>query len=143
MELSKEIIVYMRYMHGAFNTLVALMVFSQFALGLRLMKARKHGSSDPQRSRRHRRLGPLVVAAGLLGFTAGTTLIVLDKGRVLVYPFHFATGALIALMLLSAFLLSKKISPESARVRILHGRVGIAIAALYLAQVILGLGVLL
>lgn len=134
---------YLRYMHGAFNLSVALLVFYQFALGRGLMKATIAGQADPERSKRHRRIGPIAVAAGVLGFTAGTTLIMLDKGSVLVYPVHFVTGALIALLLVSAFMLSIKMGSGDPLTRKQHGKVGMGIATLYLVQVIVGLGILL
>ena len=138
MELSKEIIMYLRYVHGAFNLTVALLVFYQLRLGLGIKK-----TADPQRIKRHRRMGPIAVAAGILGFTAGTTLIMLDKGKVLVYPLHFVGGGLIALGLIFTFILSRKMLLGDTSVRTLHGKVGIAIAILYVAQVLLGLGILL
>ncbi len=134
---------YLRYMHGAFNLTVALLVFYQFALGRGIKKARVRGAVDLRKIKRHMRIGPVAVAAGVLGFTAGTTLIMLDKGRVLVYPVHFVTGSLIALLLVSTFMLSRKMVTGDISVRALHGKVGMAIATLYLVQVIVGIGVLL
>ena len=134
---------YLRYVHGAFNMSVCLLVFYQLRLGLGIKKARARGTADPQRIKRHRRMGPIAVACGVLGFTAGTTLIMLDEGRVLVYPVHFVTGAMIALLLVSAFLLSNKMVPGDPSLKALHGKAGIAIATLYVVQVLMGLGILL
>ena len=134
---------YLRYVHGAFNLSVAGLIIYQFRLGRGLMKARVAGQADPQKRKRHMKVGPFAVAAGILGFTAGTTLIILDKGRVLAYPVHFVFGGLIALGLVYTFMLSRKMVAGDTLKRTLHGRVGMALLALYLVQVLLGLGILL
>ena len=136
---------YLRYVHGSFNLTVALLVFYQLKLGLGIKKARARGAgaTDVRKIKKHRQMGPIAVAAGLLGFTAGTTLIMLDKGNVLVYPLHFVTGGLIALGLAFTFILSRKMLSGDASVRTLHGKVGIGIATLYVFQVFMGIGILL
>ncbi len=143
MELSKEAIMYLRYVHGAFNLSVAGLVIYQFRLGRGLMKARVAGQADPQKRKKHMRIGPVAVAAGILGFLAGNILIFVDKGRLMEYPIHSLAGTLIALGLVSVFLLSRKIAAGDTLKRTLHGRVGMALVALYLVQVLLGLGILL
>ncbi|KKL99687.1 hypothetical protein LCGC14_1811940 [marine sediment metagenome] len=134
---------YLRYVHGAFNLTVALFVFYQFRLGRGMRLKRLAGETDPQMVKKHMRLGPYAVAGGILGFTAGTTLIILDKGRVLAYPVHFVFGGLIALGLVYTFMLSRKMVAGDPSKRTLHGRVGMALVALYAVQVLLGLGILL
>ena len=143
MELSKEAIMYLRYLHGAFNLSIAGLVIYQFRLGLGLRLKRLAGERDPQKVIKHMRSGPYAVAGGILGFTAGTTLIIIDKGKVLAYPVHFVFGGLIALGLVYIFMLSRKMVAGDTLKRTLHGRVGMALVALYLVQVLLGLGILL
>ncbi len=135
---------YLRYLHGAFNLSIAGLVIYQFRLGLGLRLKRLAGERDPQKVIKHMRSGPYAVAGGILGFTAGTTLIIIDKGKVLVYPVHFVLGGLIALGLVYTFMLSRKMAAgDTLLKRTLHGRVGMALVALYLVQVMLGLGILL
>ena len=134
---------YLRYLHGSFNLSVAGLVFYQFRLGRGLRNKRLAGKPDPQKVRKHMRIGPVAVAAGILGFLAGNILIFVDKGRLMEYPIHSLAGTLIALGLVSVFMLSRKMVAGDPSKRTLHGRVGMALVALYAVQVLLGLGILL
>jgi cytochrome b561 len=141
--LDEALIANLRYLHGAFNLAVAVLVWYQFRLGLRLRKGRLAGAADASSYRRHRRIGPVAVGLGVTGFGAGLTLVYLDHGHVLEYPLHFGVGLALALLLAATVLVSRKIGRTAHVWRRLHFVLGITIVLLYVVQVFLGLGVLL
>jgi hypothetical protein len=103
------------------------------------------GESRPTAAiRRHRGLGPILAGLGALGFTFGLTLILLDTGNILKYPHHLLVGVIIVTLLLTTWLVSRKIIGTGASpFREAHFLLGITILALYVVEVLLGLGVLL
>lgn len=142
--LNREILPYLKLAHGFYNTLLMFLLTYQGWLGFRIRKKRKAGErQDFKTIRRHRRGGPIFVILGCAGFFAGMTVIFLDRGRILVYPPHFINGSLIALLLVSTYLISKKIRAAELPWRIRHFILGIVILFLYLIQVSLGLDILL
>jgi len=80
---------------------------------------------------------------GLAGFLAGTTLVYVDKGHLLEFPTHFVTGAIISFLLITTFLVSRKIKGPDPLLRNIHFIIGITILCLYLFQIFLGLNILL
>lgn len=141
--LSKETIALLRYVHGGFNLLLALSVWIMLGLGLGIRRRRASGRPTLRLSSTHRGVGPVLAVLGPMGFLAGATLIVLDKGRVLEYPPHFVLGLIIALALPGMFLLSRYLLKGSSSARTAHRRLGITLAFLYLLQVLLGIGILM
>ena len=93
--------------------------------------------------KRHRKLGPLLVLAGCLGFFAGLSLVFIDEGNVLEYPLHLLVGLAIVLCLISTYMLSLRIKGPTSPVRTLHFILGITILCLYVIQAFIGLGILL
>lgn len=85
----------------------------------------------------------MLALLGVAGFSAGLILTLLDTGRLFMYPSHLFTGTAIALLLLVTYRVSRKIAGRSLPERDLHYRLGIVILALYLFNVVLGIGVLL
>ncbi len=138
--MSKEIIEYLKLFHGAYNTIVMLLIVYQGILGLRIRKA---GNKPVHTIRRHRKIGPVAAVLGISGFIAGMTVIFLDSGRIVKYPLHFITGLLIASLLVTTYLISKKIKGPDKYWRNRHYAVGVLIIFLYFVQTFLGLGVLL
>lgn len=139
-----EIIPYLKLTHGLYNTIVLSLLIYQGWLGLRIRKKRKAGEhQDFDIIKRHRRNGPIFAIMGCVGFLAGITLIYFDRKRIFLYPLHFINGSLIALFLISTYLISKKIRANESPWRTLHLILGIVILFLYLIQVYLGLGILL
>ena len=142
--INRELIPYLKLAHGAYNTLVMSLLIYQGWLGLRIRKKRKAGErQDFEIIKRHRRNGPIFAIMGCVGFLAGITIIYFDKGRIFLYPLHFINGSLIALLLISTYLISKKIRANESPWRTRHFILGIVILCLYLIQVYLGLGILL
>jgi low temperature requirement protein LtrA len=129
--------------HGSFNTLLALAFLYQAWMGLRIRRGRKKGEARPAVVKRHRKIGPVLVVLGVLGFCAGLTLVLIDKGQVLVYPLHLAVGALIVLFLLGQYAVSRRIKGLESPWRTPHLAIGVGIVLLYVFQILVGLSVLL
>lgn len=143
--ISKELLTPLRLGHGLFNFSLVLLFFYTARFGLLIRRARQKGAPRPVAAiRRHRKLGPILAGLGLLGFAAGLILVLLDTGNILKYPAHLAVGACLVALLLATFLVSRKITgPAASPFRQVHFLLGVAILALYLLEVLLGLGVLL
>ena len=91
--IAREWIDLLRVLHGAYNTLVALALLYQGWLGLKIRKARRTGSAkDFGVIRRHRGNGPVLALLGILGYVAGATLIIIDKGHIFEYRVHHLVG---------------------------------------------------
>ncbi len=139
--IDKQIIEYMAIAHGFFNTVIALAILYQGWCGLRIRRTRIAGAPDFALIRTHRKLGPFLVLFGTAGFLFGVTLARIDQGKVFTYPLHFILGALIALSLLTTFIISRKIKAGPLW-RTPHFAIGVAIVVLYALQVLVGLTVL-
>ncbi|RJQ47185.1 MAG: DUF4079 family protein [Nitrospiraceae bacterium] len=138
--MNREIIPYLKLLHGAFNTVVILLFVYQGLLGL---KIRKSDKKPLHIIRWHRRVGPVIAVLGISGFIAGMTVVFLDTGRILKYPLHFITGFTIAALITATFIISRKIKGPEPYWRNRHFALGILIICLYLVQAFLGLGILL
>jgi Protein of unknown function (DUF4079) len=142
--ISKELIALLKLVHGAFNFSVMLMFFYHARNGLMIRRARINKTPLPfQAIKRHRRMGPLLALLGGGGFAAGLTLVMLDTGNVLQHPPHLFVGMAIVTLLFLTYRVSRKITGSAGQERDLHYRLGLAILALYLVNVVLGIGVLL
>lgn len=134
----------LRLLHGSFNAIVALLFIYHGSLGWRIRKERKRGGErDPGLIRRHRKEGPIFAVLGVAGYFAGVGLILIDKGHVFVYPSHMIVGSCIALLIVTTFIVSKKIRGPESPWRTPHFIVGLSILLLYIVQLYLGLGILL
>lgn len=134
---------YLRYVHGAYNAVMMLLFFYQGSLGLRIRQARRKKASFPMATvRRHRRNGPIFVPLGVFGFLVGLGLVLVDTGRVLEYPTHLFTGLAIALLLVSTYLVSRRIRGPASPLRTPHFILGICMLFLYVTQLFLGLRIL-
>lgn len=137
-------IAYFKLAHGFFNLTMLCLFCYQGVLGLRIRKARFAGGGEPLDAVRvHRKLGPVFAIGGMLGFTAGTVMILMDKGRVFEYPLHFVTGLVIVLLIASLVVVSRRITGPDARYRDIHFGIGMALLGIYVIQAFLGLAILL
>ena len=137
-------IAYFKLVHGFFNLSMFCLFCYQGWMGLRIRNARLGGQAAPVEAvRRHRRAGPVFALWGVLGFVAGTVMILLDKGRVFEYPLHFLAGGAIVCLIGGLYGVSKRIAASSAPVRDVHFGLGMALLALYVIQCFLGLSILL
>jgi len=82
--MDKQLIPYLKLVHGSFNTLVMFLFLYQGRLGLKIRGQRKNGKSPVifEVVRKHRRFGPIFVFMGFIGFFAGLMLVIFDQGRV-------------------------------------------------------------
>jgi hypothetical protein len=138
--MSKELILYLKLLHGGFNSLVILLFVYQGILGLRIRRSAK---KPVHIIRRHRKTGPIIAVLGALGFIAGMTVVFIDTGRILKYPSHFILGGTIVSLIFTTYIISKKIKGPEPYWRNRHFAIGILIICLYFVQALLGLGVLL
>jgi hypothetical protein len=142
--VSRELIANLRLVHGGFNLTVMLLFFYHARNGWLIRRTRLTQAPRPTLAiKRHRRMGPLLAFLGAGGFAAGLTLVILASGQVFLHPLHFFVGATILLLLFLTYRLSRQIAGPDDPQRDLHFRLGIAILALYLVNVVLGVGVLL
>lgn len=140
MPISRELILYLKLFHGAFNSLVIMLFVYQGILGLRIRRAE---NKPVHLIRRHRKTGPVIAVMGAAGFLAGIAVIFLDTGRILKYPPHFLLGLIIVLLIAATFIISRKIKGPDPYWRNRHYALGVLIILLYFVQAFLGLGVLL
>jgi hypothetical protein len=142
--IDKQLLAYLRLVHGGFNTVVMLLFFYQGWLGFTIRRARKAPGPLPfPVIKRHRTLGPVLAVLGGLGFLAGLTLVLLNTGNVLEYPPHFSAGLVLVVLIIAAYKISRDIKGPDSPYRTPHFILGIAVLCLYLVQVFLGIGVLL
>lgn len=142
--ISRELIVYLKLVHGLFNLTVVLLFFYHARNGWLIRKARRAKESLPLAAiKRHRRLGPILALLGAGGFAAGLILVFLDTGNLLLYPPHLSVGVAILLLLFWTYYVSRTMVVANSAQRDLHFRLGLALLALYLVNLFLGIGVLL
>ena len=142
--VSRELIANLKLVHGLFNLIVMLLFFYHARNGLLIRRART-GKTPPllHAIKRHRRFGPVLALLGGAGFFSGLVLVMIDTGNVFQYAAHLFMGVAIVLLLFVSYRVSCKIAGPSAPQRELHFRLGLVILALYLVNVVLGIGVLL
>lgn len=138
--MSKELIAYLKLIHGSYNTIVMLLFLYQGILGF---KIRKHDARSIQAIKRHRRNGPIIAVLGIAGFMAGITIILLDTGHFFRYHLHFIGGFTIAILIAATYLVSLKIKGPDSYWRNIHYVIGLLIICSYLFQVFSGFGLLL
>jgi hypothetical protein len=127
--------------HGAFNGVIAIIFMYQGFLGLRIRRQRTaEGSRDFSVIRKHRKIGPALALLGMIGFLAGITLVLVDKGKIVAFPLHFILGLLVVLLILAVYLSSKK-TGVGTEWRTGHALIGLVLLCLYVVQVIIGLDV--
>ena len=135
---------YLRLLHGSFNTMIALLFVYHGSLGWRIRKERKAGGErNPKVIKRHRKEGPIFAVLGVAGYFAGAGLMLIDKGRLFEYPLHMIVGSCIALLIITTFIISRKIKGPESSWRSPHFIIGLFILLLYIIQIYLGIGILL
>lgn len=143
MEISRELIGYLKLGHGSFNVFIMLLFVFQAGMGLRIRRLRRGGSPDFALVKRHRAFGPVAAAIGIAGYAAGILLVLLDERQIMKYPLHFACGSLIVICIVLVVLLSRRIAAGESSWRDRHLNAGRLLLFLYGLQVFLGLGILL
>jgi hypothetical protein len=142
--IDKEFIAYFKLAHGFFNLSMMALFCYQGWLGYMIRQARTSGLQVPlEAARRHRKAGPMFALWGIMGYISGVIVAVLDKGRILEYPPHLMAGSLIAVVIASLYAVSRRIAGPEPKYRNIHFVQGIGLIALYVIQVLLGLGILI
>lgn len=142
--IDKQLLVILRPVHGAYNVIVTLLFLYQGRLGFRIRRDRRARAPLPVPViKRHRRMGPVLMIMGMLGFLDGLTLVLLDTGKVLQFPPHLFTGLTIIVLLIATYKISRDIKGPGSPYRTPHFAFGSVILCLYLVDVIIGIGVLL
>lgn len=140
----RQIVPWLALGHGALHMVLLLFFMYQGWLGRRIRRARQAGGPLPRTAlARHRRNGPLLAGFCLFGFVAGLFIVLLDRGRVGVYPLHLLLGLTIVLAVSALFLVSRKIRAGEESWRGPHRWLGILLLYLYPLQALLGLSILL
>lgn len=141
--IDRQVLSALRLVHGGFNVVVMTLFFYHGRLGIAIRRARRaHAPLPLPAIKRHRKGVPLLAGLGVVGFFIGSSLVLLDTGNLLEYPFHFLAGALIVLCLISTFILSRRIKGPDSPYRMPHFALGVAILCLYVVESVLGVGVL-
>jgi hypothetical protein len=139
----REIIANMRIVHALFNVTILMFLIFQAWLGLKIRRRRKAG--DPPAFnviKTHRKLGPVLVLAGVLGYVSGCVIIYFDTGNLFKFPWHSSLGLTLALLLTAVLLVSKKITGADSPWRTIHYLTGLLILCIYCVQAFIGIGIL-
>lgn len=142
-QAARALVPWLKLAHGLFNGALLVLFFSQGWLGHCIRRERRAGlPASRALAGRHRRIGPLLAALCPLGFFAGMLLVLMDRGRIGVYPLHLFLGLAIVLAVGGVYSVSRKISAGDGAWRDLHRQLGILVLGLYSIQALLGLGIL-
>ena len=140
--IDKGLIADLKPVHGVVNMFVMLLFWYQALLGYKIRKARKAGGLNPRAVKRHRKAGPFFALLATTGYGGGALLGYFDNGRLLKYPLHFINGTVIVMVIITTFIVSRRMTPQDARLRTLHLALGLLILCLYALQIFLGIGIL-
>lgn len=140
----QELVPILQIVHGAFNGALLVAFLVQARLGWRVRRRRLSGASqDIAAIRKHRRRGPVLTALLAAGYFAGLLTAYLHRGRLVTAAGHLAGGtALVACCALVAVFGGRIRGPQSAA-RTPHFVAGLVTLAVFVAQILLGLNVLL
>ena len=144
--ISKEVVVYLKIMHGSFNSLVFIFFCYQGWLGLQIRKARAQGRYPiPSTIKRHRTAGPFLAGLGLLGYVAGLIVGRLghDHAHTSAFSPHLVSGSVLVIAIVLVLLISKRIKGIDPFWRTIHFSSGLCLLCLYVIQIIFGLRILL
>jgi len=142
-ELTNAFSQYLKYAHGIFNGFVILFFIYQGWLGLKIRRNREAGIlTGPEFVKMHRKFGPVLAAAGILGFLGGVTVVYLSDGEIFEHPIHFLAGLTISVLIVVIFGVSRKIRASESGWRTIHYRIGLTIVSLYILQAYLGISML-
>lgn len=141
--VSGQIIAYLKLLHAVYNFTMMVLFIRQGRLGLQIRKGRLAGSPPFQLIKRHRRNGPVLAFMGICGFLSGVIIVGLDSGELLKYYYHFLVGLSIASLIITTFVVSKRIKGPAPYWRNIHLAIGLLVICFYVVQLFMGLNVLL
>ncbi|MDP3259646.1 MAG: DUF4079 family protein [Thermodesulfovibrionales bacterium] len=141
--VSGQIIAYLKLLHAVYNFTMMVLFLRQGRLGLQIRKGRLAGSPPFQLIKRHRRNGPVLAFMGVCGFLSGVIIVGLDSGELLKYYYHFLVGLALSSLIVTTFVVSKRIKGPVPYWRNIHLAIGLLIICFYVVQLFMGLNVLL
>jgi len=141
--VSSHIIAYLKLLHAVYNFTMMVLFLRQGRLGLQIRKGRLTGSPPFQLIKRHRRNGPLLAFMGVCGFLSGVIIVGIDSGELLKYYYHFLVGLSLASLIITTFVVSKRIKEPAPYWRNIHLSIGLLIIFFYVVQLFMGLNILL
>ena len=137
--IDRQLLAHLRLVHAFFNTAVMIFFFYHAGIGIAIRRARRAKAPLPfPLIRRHRKMGPLLAAAGIFGYCIGLALVLLDTGNVFEYVWHFTAGSFIVALIIATFIISRRIKGQDSPLRRPHWYMGLAILCLYVIEVFLG-----
>jgi hypothetical protein len=145
MIISEEMIVYLKLIHGSFNTLVFILFCYQGWMGLKIRIARNSGRYPISSViKRHRKAGPFLSILGVSGYIAGLIVGRLghDHTHTSTFSPHLALGSVLVIAILLVFLISRRIKGLDSFWRTIHFFAGLCLLCLYILQVLFGLNIL-
>ena len=138
-----SLLMYFRYGHGLYNIVVIMLFLFQGWLGQQIRNRRNAGNPPEVKFvRRHRKLGPSLAILGIFGFVGGISTAYLSEGEIFEHPIHFLTGLTISALIITTFLVSRKIRGRESTWRTVHYFIGLVIISLYVFQAYLGIRML-
>ncbi len=133
----------MWYAHGLYNTAVFLLFVWQGWLGSKIRIERLAGSPPTITAViKHRKFGPVITFLGIAGFLSGVIIVYFSGGHLFDQPLHFIVGSVLTLIIIAAFLISRRIKGRQSLLRTLHMAAGTAAICLYIIQIYLGIEIL-
>jgi hypothetical protein len=143
--MSKEVMVYLKAIHGSFNSFVFILFCYQGWLGLKIRISRKTGRYPISSViKRHRKAGPFIAGLGLSGYAAGLIVGRLshDHAHTSTSSSHLMLGSVLVVAILVVLLLSRRIKGMDPFWRTIHFFSGLCLLCLYMTQIIFGLNIL-
>ncbi len=138
----RQLIGYLRLIHGAFNLGAAILFICQALTGFKIRREREAGVIAPYLIKKHRSVGPVLVVLGLAGFISGLTIVFVHFGVLVKYHLHFAMGLALIFCLAATYAVSRRIKVNIPDWRTEHIALGLTVLSLYAVQIFLGLGIL-
>ena len=131
------------YAHGLYNTVVFLLFAWQGWLGSKIRIERLgRGPRTTAFITKHRKFGPVLTLLGIAGFLSGAIIVYFVSGHIFYRQVHFIAGSVLTILIITVFLISRKIRERRTPFRTLHMATGIATICLYLLQIYIGVGML-
>lgn len=139
----KSLITNLPIIHASYNFLMLMLLCYQGFLGVKIKNQRAKGNSPINTIKIHRKTGPYLAILGILGFLSGLAMLYIYTKTFVKYTPHYFSGAAIAILIFLTYLISKKITVGSSRLRKAHFITGTVIILLYITQTVIGIKKLL
>ncbi len=138
--MDQSTLVGLRITHGLYNFGIMLLFIYQASLGLKIRKRRKAGQLPVYLTQKHRTNGPIFALLAFFGYAAGLAITNLDTGQIVAFPPHFFVGTILIISIATTFIISRRID-DNPSWRTHHFWLGLFILAIYILQIVLGIGV--